>query len=93
LKPTEGIPKQIIAVFIDPRFELYPMEQLNDYRYLNAGCNVEELLAKHRIDGLLLDPKSQKELAKRELASGRWREVFRDASTLVMVPARAATHR
>jgi hypothetical protein len=42
-------------VFIDTRFELYPLSQWQDYFELNAGMNVERLITAYDIDGLLLD--------------------------------------
>ncbi|HOJ21413.1 MAG TPA: hypothetical protein PLY56_07750 [Armatimonadota bacterium] len=77
-------------VFIDPRFEFYPVDQINDCRFASAGYNVEETLARYRIDGLLLDRKSQEKLEERARASGRWCEVYRDATAVLMVPARPA---
>jgi hypothetical protein len=77
-------------VFIDPRFEFYPVEQIDDCRFAGAGYNVEEVMDRYRIDGLLLDRKSQKKLEERARASGRWREVYRDATAVLMVPARPA---
>ena len=77
-------------VFIDPRFEFYPVEQIDDCRFAGAGYNVEEVMDRYRIDGLLLDRKSQKKLEERARASGRWCEVYRDATAVLMVPARPA---
>jgi hypothetical protein len=46
-------------VFIDTRFELYPLAQWQDYFDLNAGVNVERLTVAYDIDGLLLDNHKQ----------------------------------
>lgn len=49
-------------VFADPRIELYPYEQWQDYIRLNAGIGVENLLAAYQIDGLLLSNEEQANL-------------------------------
>jgi hypothetical protein len=46
-------------VFIDPRIELYPFEQWRDYILLGQGVEVEALLAKYRIDGMMLSIEEQ----------------------------------
>jgi hypothetical protein len=49
-------------VWADPRIELYPLDQWLDYQWLSGGANADDLLAKYRIDGLLLSNKNQEAL-------------------------------
>jgi hypothetical protein len=74
-------------VYVDTRFELYPFKMLDETRHLNRGCNVDETLARQRIDGLLLDRKRQKELLARVRASGRWQLVYQDRVAALLLPA------
>lgn len=46
-------------VWADPRIELYPFEQWLDYGRLGSAVEVESLLGKYAIDGLLLSNKEQ----------------------------------
>jgi hypothetical protein len=73
-------------VWADPRIELYPLEQWLDYQRLSGGINVDELLAKYRIDGLLLRNKSQEALV--EYAQARpqvWEQRYADEETTYFV--------
>jgi hypothetical protein len=49
-------------IFIDPRIELYPAEQWEDYLLLASGANIEQLVQKYRIDGLLLNTQYEPKL-------------------------------
>jgi len=55
------LPKQ--KVFIDPRVELYPFEQWQDYIRISRGTRYNELLMKYGADRILLNSALQKELA------------------------------
>lgn len=46
-------------VWIDPRIELYPLNQWLDYQRLSAGEDAAELLARYQVDGLLLGLEDQ----------------------------------
>lgn len=73
-------------VFIDPRIELYPYEQWRDYILLGQGADVEALLAKYAIDGLMLSVEEQKPLLEYVRARpDQWRKVYADEETVVMV--------
>jgi hypothetical protein len=74
---TWAVPEQ--PVFIDTRIELYPLAQWRDYLSLNAGRNVDELLNKYLIDGLLLDNEQQAELLTYAEAAPEWEVRYRDA--------------
>lgn len=73
------------SVFIDPRIELYPMEQWHDYINLSNGENVDALLAKYRIDGLLLDNEQQEALLEHVRADPAWDVRYQDAQSTYLV--------
>ena len=66
-------------VFLDARVELYPLEQLQDYRMLNAGIAVDSLLGAYDIDGLLLDVERQKSLVEWARSSPDWEVRFEES--------------
>ena len=72
-------------VFIDPRFEIYPLEHFDAYLAIsNAEGDVETLLAEYDFELLLLDRGNQAPLV--EFVDGqpeRWRRVYRDDYTLL----------
>jgi hypothetical protein len=72
-------------VFIDPRFELYPLKHFQDYLTLsNAKEGAEGLLDEYGFDLLLLDRDSQAALvALMDRQAERWRQVYRDDTTLL----------
>ncbi|MGQ9549274.1 MAG: hypothetical protein ACUVSY_15510 [Roseiflexus sp.] len=76
-------------VFIDPRIELYPYEQWRDYILLGQGIEVEALLTKYRIDGMMLSIEEQAPLLEYVRARADvWREVYADEETVVLVRER-----
>ena len=72
-------------VFIDPRIELYPMAQWHDYINLSNGENVDALLAKYRIDGLLLNNEQQEALLEHVRADPGWDVRYKDAESTYLV--------
>jgi hypothetical protein len=71
-------------VFIDTRIELYPYEQWRDYIYLGQAADMDRLLGKYDIDGLLLNKKSQEGLVKAARADGRWEVRYEDEQTIYL---------
>jgi hypothetical protein len=69
------------GVFIDPRIELYPFEQWRDYIALNNGHNVDALLNKYAIDGLLLDNEQQAALLHTVRSRTHWQVRYEDEQT------------
>ena len=66
-------------IFLDPRFELYPPKQWQDYLQINsAASNWEELLSEYHVCILVLSPKTQSELIKAALKSERWQHTYKD---------------
>ncbi len=72
-----------IPVFIDPRIELYPYAQWQDYIALSSGQDVPRLLDAYGFDALLLDPEEQKGLLAAVKGSG-WRVRYSDARAVLL---------
>lgn len=73
-------------VWIDPRIELYPLEQWRHYQMLSAGEQVAPLIAQYGIDGLLLNSVSQAGLiAYVHEHPDEWLIRYEDADTLYAV--------
>jgi hypothetical protein len=72
-------------VYIDPRFELYPLEHFQDYLTLsNAKEGAEALLDGYDFDLLLLDRDSQAALVTLlDRQPEHWRRVYEDGTTLL----------
>lgn len=71
-----------MPVFVDPRIELYPYEQWQDYMTLNAGYRVDELLDRYDIDGLLLAQDEQAGLIKVMRDHPAWDVRYEDEKTI-----------
>lgn len=69
-------------VFIDPRIELYPIEQWRDYLNLSDANNIPDLMRKYQIDGALLSIENQKPLVDALAADPGWAEQYRDEHTV-----------
>jgi hypothetical protein len=65
-------------VFIDPRVELYPFEQWQDYIRISRGTRYNELLAKYGADRILLNAALQKELVTALQDDPLWRLEYED---------------
>ena len=72
-------------VFVDARVELYPADQLQAYRMLNAGLAVDSLLAAYAIDGLLLDNDRQDRLLEWARRSEDWDVRFEEECCTYLV--------
>src|SRR5689334_12178879 len=46
-------------VFVDPRFDLFPLSQWSDYIDVSAGQRIDELLGKYQVDTVLLSRELQ----------------------------------
>jgi len=68
-------------VFIDPRFELYSVDQWRDLQRMEAGIDVAKLTAKYDFDGLLVTLPAQQALLDEVVTSPVWRPVFRDSTS------------
>jgi hypothetical protein len=78
-----ALPEQ--GVFIDPRVELYPYEQWQDYIRISRGVRYNELLEKYGSDRILLDVELQKELAKQLSIDPGWKMEYADQGAQVWV--------
>lgn len=70
-------------VFIDPRVELYPFEQWEDYRRISDGVRYNELLSKYDANRLLLDKQLQSQLAVQLPGDHTWRLEYEDSYSQV----------
>ena len=73
---TYAAPEQ--PVFIDPRIELYPFAQWQDYLALNSGSDVAALTARYGFDGMLLSKEYQAPLIERMRAETGWEQQYED---------------
>ena len=71
-----ALPEQ--KAFIDPRVELYPFEQWQDYIRISRGTRYNELLEKYSADRILLNAELQKELAVQLPNDAGWRLEYKD---------------
>ena len=79
-----ALPEQM--VFIDPRIELYPAELWLDYIRISAAIpGWEEQLEGYGIQTLMLSPQEQAGLIQAAQASGRWREIYSDTASVILV--------
>ncbi len=69
-----ALPEQ--KVFIDPRVELYPLEQWEDYIRITNGSQYNSLLEKYGANRILLDTELQNELALILKEDPAWRLEF-----------------
>ena len=83
---TWQLPAQ--KVWIDTRFEFYPPQQWRDYLQLSSGNEVVNLQRKYDIDGWLVDRKVERGLLQVLAADKRWREIYRDARSVIFVRAK-----
>jgi hypothetical protein len=73
-------------VWADPRIELYPLDQWLDYQRLSSGGEVDGLLAKYAIDGLLLSNENQQDLVAYAKARPQaWELRYADEETTYFV--------
>lgn len=76
-------------VWIDPRIELYPFEQWQEYQLLSGGLEAERLLGDYDVDGLLLSNEEQGALV--DWAKGRpaeWELRYEDEQASYFARAR-----
>ncbi len=72
-------------VFADPRIELYPYEQWQEYIKLNSGYDMDLLLEKYAIDGMLLSTEEQATLLERMRARPGWQVRYEDDIAVYLV--------
>ncbi len=72
-----AVPEQ--GVFIDPRVELYPLEQWQDYIRISQGVRYQALLDKYGVTRILLDRELQPGLAEVLPADPAWELEYQDS--------------
>ena len=71
-----AIPEQ--AVFIDPRVELYPYEQWQDYIRITRGVDYDRILEQYVVNRLLLSKADQPDLIKLLATDPKWQMEYED---------------
>lgn len=71
-----ALPEQ--GVFVDPRVELYPYEQWQDYLRITRWVRYNELLEQYGADRILLDVELQPELARLLADDPLWEQEYAD---------------
>jgi hypothetical protein len=71
-----ALPEQ--QVFIDPRVELFPLEQWQDYIRISRGSRYNELLEQYGADRLLLNIELQNELSRQLPGDSLWSLEYED---------------
>jgi hypothetical protein len=65
-------------IFIDPRVELYPYEQWEDYVKITHGVHYQTLFEKYGIDRVVLDIALQEDLMLSLMEDSAWQQVYAD---------------
>jgi hypothetical protein len=78
-----ALPEQ--GVFIDPRVELFPYEQWQDYVKITNGTRYNELLEKYGADRLLIDIELQPELAQALKVDPAWKQEYQGTRSQIWV--------
>jgi hypothetical protein len=79
-----------VPVFIDTRFELYPLEQWQDYIAISQGrYNWQQILAQYAVDTLLLERATQSSLIQAAEAAAGWHLAYEDNEVVVFLKAEA----
>ncbi len=90
---TWALPRQ--QLMIDARLDHFQLDHWLDYDSLGRGQNVEALLAKYDIDGLLLSRRTQAPLIRYIETHGgsRWQRRYEDAQTVYFRRVEPASRR
>ena len=72
-------------VFIDPRVELYPFEQWEDYIHINMATRYNQILDNYGADRILLDKDLQPELALALETDSLWFREYEDTQSQIWV--------
>ncbi|HQE92266.1 MAG TPA: hypothetical protein PLH19_06235 [Anaerolineae bacterium] len=71
---------------MDPRIDLYPLDLWLDYiRISVAAPGWDERLESYGVRTLMLSPQTQAGLVAAARASGRWRVVYEDTASVILV--------
>jgi len=74
-----------VPVFIDPRIDLYPVEQWNDYiAVCLARYDWEAILARYQVDTLFLESEGMPWLVEAASASPNWERVYEDDQAVIL---------
>lgn len=79
-----ALPEQ--KTFIDPRFELFPPEQIEDYQVLSQGRDVAALTRKYGFDGFLVSHHYQPKLVEQLRSLPDWEVAYEDDEASLFLP-------
>lgn len=74
-------------VFIDPRIELYPYSQWQEYIAFGQALNLNDMQRTYQFDALLLDRKEQQSLVEAIRRDSTWQLRYEDSQTVLFVRA------
>jgi hypothetical protein len=74
-------------VYIDPRIELYPLDEWMRYKRITAACNYNRELHELGVTHLMLNRDGQNELITVLEADGAWQQIYDDPQTIVYARA------
>ena len=77
-----------LPFFIDPRFELYPIELIRDYQALSNGVDVPRLFETYGFDAVFAAQAEQAKLIALLKDDPEWRLAYEDEISAVFLPAR-----
>ncbi|HEU5010904.1 MAG TPA: hypothetical protein VFT66_00050 [Roseiflexaceae bacterium] len=69
--------------FIDPRVELFPLQQWQDYIEITKGRNYNALLTRYGVTHVMLDHALQPALSKAMAADPGWQRMYKDDQTAI----------
>jgi hypothetical protein len=78
-----------LKVYVDPRVELYPLEEWLRYKRITAACNYNRELRELGVSHMMLSRDKQPELVSALLKDASWRALYDDGDTIIYERAAA----
>lgn len=75
-----------LRTFFDPRFELFPTDQIEDAVALDDARFADEIISSYGFDGFILSRSVQRPLIEHLRASSRWQLAHEDLEAVVFLP-------
>lgn len=72
-----------IPVYVDPRIELYPLDQWQRYKRITAACNYNRELRELGVTHLMLDRNGEQELIMALETDRAWQQLYDDPQTII----------
>ena len=80
-----------LKVYVDPRIELYPLEEWLRYKRITAACNYNRELRQLGVTHLMLDQAGQGDLIEALERDTAWRQLYGDEQTVIFERTAAGT--